>query len=131
MCSRYPATGEPLRDYDCIIIPGTKNTIDDLDDLYQSGTVSELIRARERGAPILGICGGYQMLGRELHDSGVESKEGIYKGLGLLDGVTRFSGYEKNTCQVTHYANPVPPILSGIQGGAGVRNPYGNDRTGE
>jgi len=54
------------------------------------------------------------MLGRELHDSGVESHEGIYPGLGLLDGVTRFISYEKNTTQVRHHANPVPPILSGI-----------------
>jgi adenosylcobyric acid synthase len=54
------------------------------------------------------------MLGRELHDSGVESCEGIYPGLGLLTGVTRFISYEKKTTQVRHYANPVPPILSGI-----------------
>jgi adenosylcobyric acid synthase len=44
----------------------------------------------------------------------VESREGVYQGLGFLKGVTRFISYEKNTTQVRHRANPVPPILSGI-----------------
>jgi adenosylcobyric acid synthase len=110
----YLTLGERLDGYDCIIIPGTKNTIEDLAALRHSSTVNDLYRAREAGIPIIGICGGYQMLGRELHDSGVESKKGTYKGLGFLDGVTRFINYEKNTCQVTHHAKTVPPILSGI-----------------
>jgi adenosylcobyric acid synthase len=110
----YVTAGEPLDGYDCIIIPGTKNTIEDLLELHRSGAVADLTRARNAGVPIIGICGGYQMLGRELHDSGVESREGTYMGLGFLKGVTRFISYEKNTTQVTHHANPVPPILSGI-----------------
>jgi len=110
----YVPPGEPLGGYDCIIIPGTKNTIEDLMELRRSGGVEELTRIRNAGIPIIGICGGYQMLGRELHDSGVESCEGIYQGLGFLNGVTKFIGYEKNTTQVRHHANPVHPILSGI-----------------
>jgi adenosylcobyric acid synthase len=110
----YVTPGEPLGVYDCIIIPGTKNTIEDLIELHRSGGAEELARVRNAGVPIIGICGGYQMLGRELHDSGFESCEGIYPGLGFLNGVTKFISYEKNTTQVRHRANPVPPILSGI-----------------
>jgi adenosylcobyric acid synthase len=110
----YVAPGEPLEGYDCIIIPGTKNTIEDLKELQRCDGSGKLTLARNAGIPIIGICGGYQMLGRELHDSGVESSEGVYPGLGLLNGVTRFISYEKNTTQVQHHANPVPPILSGI-----------------
>ena len=110
----YVTPGEPLEGYDCIIIPGTKNTIEDLKELQRCGVAGKITMARKAGIPIIGICGGYQMLGRELHDSGVEACEGIYPGLGLLNGVTRFISYEKNTTQVWHHANPVPPILSGI-----------------
>jgi adenosylcobyric acid synthase len=54
------------------------------------------------------------MLGSEIVDSGVESKAGTYRGIGLLDCVTRFGGYEKNTRQVKRRANDVPPILMSI-----------------
>jgi adenosylcobyric acid synthase len=110
----YVIPGEPLEGYDCIILPGTKNTIEDLMELHRSGGARKLTLARNAGIPIIGICGGYQMLGRELHDSGMESREGIYEGLGFLNGVTRFISYEKTTTQVRHRANLVPPILSGI-----------------
>ena len=111
---QYVSPGEPLDGYDCVIVPGTKNTIDDLMELHRSGCAGKLTQVRNSGIPIIGICGGYQMLGRELHDSGVESREGIYPGLGFLDGVTKFISYDKSTVQVRHRANQVPPILSGI-----------------
>jgi adenosylcobyric acid synthase len=110
----YVAPGRRLDEYDCIIIPGTKNTIEDLRTLRETGTDRAIQRAREHGVPIIGICGGYQMLGKEIIDSGVESKEGIYSGLGLLDVTTRFSGYSKNTRQVTLRASPVAPLLSSM-----------------
>lgn len=108
----YVLPGTPLDLYDCIILPGTKNTIEDLRVLHETGTGVAITRARQRGIPVVGICGGYQMLGQEVIDSGVESKEGRYPGLGLLDVITRFSGYRKNTRQVTLIASPVPPLLS-------------------
>ena len=94
--------------------PGQKNTIADLVELQRTGTTGGLDAARKSGIPIIGICGGYQMLGKVLFDSGVEFQEGSYEGLGFLDGVTHFSRYEKNTTQVRHRACPVPPILSRI-----------------
>jgi adenosylcobyric acid synthase (glutamine-hydrolysing) (EC 6.3.5.10) len=108
----YVLPGESLDAYDCIILPGTKNTIEDLTTLRTTGMDQAILRMRERGIPIIGICGGYQMLGREIIDSGVESKEGVYPGLGLLDISTRFSGYQKQTRQVTRTTASVPPLLS-------------------
>ncbi|MDP3565337.1 MAG: cobyric acid synthase, partial [Methanoregula sp.] len=108
----YVVPGTLLDGYDCIIIPGTKNTIEDLAVLFRTGTDLEIKKARKRGVPVIGICGGYQMLGRHLIDAGFESSEGTYEGLGLLDGTTRFSSYDKITTQVTRTACSVPPILA-------------------
>jgi len=110
----YVSCGAPLLGYDCIIIPGTKNTIDDLTALKEAGTDCELKEARRRNVPVIGICGGYQMLGKTLVDEGFESAAGTYAGLGLLNCVTRFSSYSKNTTQVKREACPVPPVLSAM-----------------
>jgi adenosylcobyric acid synthase len=110
----YVTPGTSLDGYDCVIIPGTKNTIDDLAVLFRTGTDHEIQLGRDRGIPIIGICGGYQMLGKTLFDSGYESDAGTYVGLGLLDCVTRFASYEKNTLQVRRTACLIPPILSAM-----------------
>ena len=110
----YVTPGGSLEGFDCVIIPGTKNTIDDLHALIASGTGRELHRVREHGIPVIGICGGYQMLGTKLVDAGFESAAGTYAGLGLLDCITHFKSYEKNTIQVTRDACDIPPILSGM-----------------
>jgi adenosylcobyric acid synthase len=110
----YISCGQPLDIYDCVIIPGTKNTIADLMAIIGTGTDREIRSARLRGIPIIGICGGYQILGKTLIDSGFESDAGTYEGLGLLDCVTRFTSYEKNTFQIRRIACPVPPILSAM-----------------
>jgi adenosylcobyric acid synthase len=110
----YVLPGSSLEGYDCVILPGTKNTIDDLNILRESGTDRELTRLRNAGVPVIGICGGYQMLGRTLIDAGFESAAGTYPGLGLLDCTTHFTSYDKNTTQVTRVARPVPPILSAM-----------------
>ncbi|MDP3396567.1 MAG: cobyric acid synthase [Methanoregula sp.] len=110
----YVAPGTSLAGYDCIIIPGTKNTIEDLAVVCKTGTDREIKKARKQGVPVIGICGGYQMLGRQLIDDGFESSAGTYEGLGLLDGITRFTSYEKTTTQVSRTACAVPPILSAM-----------------
>ena len=110
----YVQPGASLDGYDCVILPGTKNTIDDLGVLTETGTDRELIRIRHAGVPVIGICGGYQMLGRTLIDAGFESAAGTYEGIGLLDCVTHFSSYDKNTTQVTRAACDIPPILSAM-----------------
>jgi adenosylcobyric acid synthase len=110
----YVQPGVSLDGYDCVILPGTKNTIDDLRVIRKAGTDRELIRVRDAGVPVIGICGGYQMLGRTLVDAGFESAAGTYPGIGLLDCTTHFTSYDKNTTQVTRAACPVPPILSAM-----------------
>jgi len=110
----YVQPGGSLEGYDCVILPGTKNTIDDLRILKEAGTDRELIRMRNAGVPVIGICGGYQMLGKTLIDAGFESAAGTYPGIGLLECTTHFLSYEKNTTQVTRAVRPVPPILSGM-----------------
>jgi adenosylcobyric acid synthase len=126
----YVLPGASLDGYDCVIIPGTKNTIDDLRALKEAGTDRELIRVRGAGIPVIGICGGYQMLGTTLIDAGFESAAGTYPGLGLLDCTTYFTSYEKNTTQVTRAARPVPPILSAVGTVTGYEIHMGTTETG-
>ena len=83
--------GEP----DLVILPGTKNTMADLLWLRQSGLEGKILRFAHAGGPVLGICGGYQMLGEELSDPlGVE-QGGTLRGMGLLPVRTVFT--EKKT----------------------------------
>jgi adenosylcobyric acid synthase len=110
----YVRPGSPLDDFDCIILPGTKNTVEDLALIHESGTGLEITSARGRDIPIIGICGGYQILGKEIVDSGVESREGSHRGLSLLDVRTRFGSYAKKTEQMCRTARPIGPILSGM-----------------
>jgi len=71
---------------DLIILPGTKNTVSDLEWLRSAGLAAEIASAAERGVPIIGICGGFQMLGAEIADPlGVEGEPAVVQGLGLLD----------------------------------------------
>jgi adenosylcobyric acid synthase len=86
--------GRPLpADADLIILPGSKATIADLQALRDEGWDIDLRAHARRGGRILGVCGGYQMLGREVSDpEGIEGRPGAIKGLGLLDVVTQMSG---------------------------------------
>ncbi|WP_112991962.1 cobyric acid synthase [Herminiimonas fonticola] len=81
--------GQPIPPADLIILPGSKNTRGDLDWLIANGWREALIRHARYGGKIIGICGGYQMLGKTIDDpQGVEGKPGISQGLGLLDIAT-------------------------------------------
>jgi adenosylcobyric acid synthase len=79
--------GQPLPvEADLIILPGSKATIADLSHFRAQGWDIDLAAALRRGARVLGLCGGYQMLGREIADpDGIEGKPGSVPGLGLLD----------------------------------------------
>lgn len=81
------AAGQPLPgNSDLIILPGTKSTCADLAYLRAQGWDIDLKAHVRRGGRVLGICGGYQMLGRAIHDpEGVEGASGSVEGLGLLD----------------------------------------------
>ena len=76
---------------DLVILPGSKTTVDDLRWLKESGFAERIRSHRAAGRPILGVCGGYQMLGRSISDPDtVESTATAAEGLGLLDHVTDF-----------------------------------------
>lgn len=97
---RYVTSASELKNPDMLILPGTKNTMDDLLWLRQSGLEAAVLKLAAQGTPIFGICGGYQMLGKELCDPiGVE-RSGTLRGLGLLPTVTTFSA-EKTRTQVS------------------------------
>ncbi|WP_374390926.1 cobyric acid synthase [Tabrizicola sp.] len=82
--------GQPLPvEADLIILPGSKATIADLAHFRAQGWGIDLAAALRRGARVLGLCGGYQMLGREIADpEGIEGRPGSVPGLGLLDLTT-------------------------------------------
>ena len=89
---RYVTSVSELKNPDMILLPGTKNTMEDLKWLRQSGLENAICKATAEGKIIFGICGGYQMLGKTLKDPhGVEAG-GEMKGIGLLD--TEMEGYE-------------------------------------
>lgn len=84
-----------------LILLGSKNIIEDLLYIYAQGYNREIATLVLAGTPIIGICGGYQMLGKEIHDpEHTESKVDIIQGLGLLAAITEFKA-EKLTHQVT------------------------------
>ena len=88
---RYVTTPADLADADLVVLPGTRATVADLRWLRARGLDTALAARAADRLPILGICGGYQMLGRSIHDE-VESGAGQVAGLGLLPVRTRFAG---------------------------------------
>jgi adenosylcobyric acid synthase len=97
---RYVRPGERIGDADVVIMPGSKNTIEDFRFLKKEGYADEILRLHRSGKMIIGICGGYQMLGRAVRDPlGVETSWGEVEGLGLLE-VETILEKEKMTFQV-------------------------------
>ncbi len=94
---RYADRADRLDTPDCIILPGTKNTMGDLLWLRESGLAEAILAAAERGIPVIGICGGYQMLGRWLDDPDGVERKGRLMGLGLLPCTTVFTGEKTRT----------------------------------
>jgi adenosylcobyric acid synthase len=93
---RYVARPDDLADADLVVLPGTRATLDDLGWLRRRGLDAAVARHADAGGPLLGICGGFQMMGRTVEDAaGVEGAPGTRAaGLGLLDTRTVF-GTEK------------------------------------
>ena len=93
---RYVTDKRELGDPDLILLPGTKNTMADMEWLIESGLEGKIIRAAET-TRIIGICGGFQILGKELHDPDHVEHGGDMRGLGLLDTSTVFQGGKTRT----------------------------------
>ncbi|KEY59099.1 cobyric acid synthase [Serratia sp. DD3] len=106
---RYVSHPAQLAGADLIILPGSKNTLGDLQWLQQNGLATALLAQHQAGVPIVGICGGYQMLGKQIID-GIESGVAQMVGLGLLDVETQFAP-QKVTTQVAAVSQAVLPGL--------------------
>jgi len=133
--------GEPLPlDADLVLLPGSKSTIADLQFLREQGWDQDLMTLRRHGKAVIGLCGGYQMLGKYIHDpDGIEGVAGSVDGLGLLDiettlteqktlthttGIetrtgTAISGYEIHLGQTTG-ADTAQPMVHHIEGRDGI-----------
>ena len=97
----YTNNVDDLRKADIIILPGTKSTLHDLYELRRNGCAQAIIKAHREGATVMGICGGYQMMGVEVCDPDhVEGDIERLPGLGLLPITTTMSG-EKVTRQIS------------------------------
>ncbi len=90
---RFVTRPEELSDADLVILPGTRATVADLAWLRENGLADAIVRRAAQRRPVLGICGGYQMLAGSIDDE-VESRQGIVPGLGLLPTTVHF-GPEK------------------------------------
>lgn len=113
---RYITAVWQLGSPDLIIVPGSKSTISDLDHLKDIGLAQAIVDYAEKGTPVIGICGGFQMLGKKIEDpEGIESNSKSVDGLGLLDIKTVFEG-EKTTYQVRERVVADEGILNGIMG---------------
>ncbi|MFZ2178350.1 MAG: cobyric acid synthase [Rhodococcus sp. (in: high G+C Gram-positive bacteria)] len=95
-----------LQDADLIVLPGSKSTVSDLEWLRRVGIADAVVAHAKQGRPVLGVCGGYQMLGSVISDD-VETGRGTVPGLGLLDLEVEFST-EKVLAQVSGDAHGVP-----------------------
>src|SRR3989338_11247414 len=102
---RYVTRSAELDYADAIIIPGSKNTIEDLLWLWETGIANQIINYAKNGGRVISICGGFQMMGKAVKDPySVESSLKEAKGLGLLD-VETILEKEKKTCQVKAIVN--------------------------
>jgi adenosylcobyric acid synthase len=112
--------GEPVPPADLIILPGSKNTRGDLAWLQQYGWPERIARHLRYGGKVIGICGGFQMLGRSVEDPhGVEGAPGTSQGLGVLD-ISTVLTEEKRLEQVTGQCAFADAAVSGYEIHMGV-----------
>ena len=127
----YSNNTDELLKADIIILPGSKSTLSDLYELRRNGVAQAIGQAHRRGATILGICGGYQMMGIEVLDPDhIEGDIDRLPGLGLLPITTTMSG-QKITRQarfrlLTGGDNGTDGTLTGYEIHLGSTRPFGN-----
>ena len=112
---RYVGSVGELGRPDLVILPGTKNTMADLVWLRESGLEASLLKYAAEGFPVLGVCGGYQMLGVSLADPYGVEHGGKMAGMGLLSGETVFAK-QKTRTRATGLLPKVGGIFSGLSG---------------
>ncbi len=112
---RYVKDPEELKMPDLVILPGTKNTMGDLLWLRQNGLEAAVLKLYAEKVPIIGICGGYQMLGKSLSDPQGIEQGGNLRGMGLLDAETVFTA-EKTRTRVDAVVEPIQGFFSPLSG---------------
>ena len=113
---RYVEDNDSLEQPDLVILPGTKTTVADLQWLRRYGFARRIQALSEKGTPVIGICGGYQMMGARILDpEGVESDQTEMEGLGLLPVATTFGG-TKETHRISGEVREAPGLLQGAAG---------------
>ena len=111
---RYAASAEELGNPDMIFLPGSKNTMGDLDWMRRNGLETAVKKMAER-IPVCGICGGYQMLGERIFDPDGAENGGTMEGMGLLPVITRLKR-EKVRRQVQGRVNQTEGFFSVLSG---------------
>ncbi|NUB93921.1 cobyric acid synthase [Haloterrigena sp. SYSU A121-1] len=104
-------------DADAVVLPGTKNTVDDLLALHEAGFADALAAF---DGPIVGVCGGYQMLGERITNAALEGTgdDAVVEGLGLLPVETRFEGTKRVEQTTVPVDGSASPLLAGAEGTA-------------
>jgi adenosylcobyric acid synthase len=136
---RLTTSAAEVAEADLVVLPGSKSTVDDLDWLRRTGLATAVAAHAVQGKPLLGICGGFQMLANAIDDE-VESRQGVVKGLGLLPVEVSFAasktlahsagrafgadvhGYEIHHGQMS--TSDAPPLIEPGEG-ARVGNVFG------
>ena len=111
---RYVHNKHKLGNPDLIILPGTKNTMDDLEWLRTSGLEAMILKKSSQGVPVIGICGGFQMLGESLEDPHNVEHGGTIRGMGLLNAKTIFEE-QKTRTQICGKVKNAGGFFNGIQ----------------
>lgn len=112
---RYVKDAHEIHNTDLVILPGSKNTMEDMLFLRKSGMESEIKKLHSNGTTVFGICGGYQMLGSDIEDP-ISTDTGLYsiKGMGLLNSKTVFQS-TKVTTQVKGRICDEEGLLRGLK----------------
>ncbi len=120
---RFVDRAEELADADLVVVPGTRGTVKALAWLRERGLAEALVRRAAEGRPVLGICGGFQVLGERIEDE-VESRAGVVDGLGLLPVRVRFD-------RAKTLARPVGSALGEVVEGYEIHHGVADVRGGE
>lgn len=119
----YTSNVDEIAKADIVLLPGTKSTLDDLYELRRNGVAQSILTAHRNGATVVGICGGFQMMGQEICDPDhVEGSIERLPGLGLLPISTQMLG-EKVTRQVKFHFLDQPKECSGYEIHMGITIP--------